>query len=169
MVASFALITLTSACSGYLLGSNERGYGTCPSDQGSWSDSLVCDETRKYRITLCLAEQGLYHFPFRGTSWPTAPHRLPSMFLRMPNWWPTTGDGPNTQKERSPSRSPAFTGYELYCRTFVNDEPNVFKVKPFSDIRCRAVEPTKLIKASLQRWRTKRKDVEAKILNFPSP
>jgi len=71
-------------------------------------------------------------------------------------------------EELKPEQISGLPRYQFYCRTFVDNEPKVFRVKSYPDIGRRGDEanPTKLIKASLQRFGTRRKDVEAKILKF---
>jgi hypothetical protein len=58
--------------------------------------------------------------------------------------------------------------YSFYCRTFIDDLPQARRVIGFPTILKRGDEanPTKLIKHSLQRYGSKRKEVIAKINRF---
>jgi hypothetical protein len=60
--------------------------------------------------------------------------------------------------------------YTFYCRSFVDDEPKVIKLRGYPNLEPRGDEanPTKLIKQSLMRWGKDRKETEAKILKILS-
>jgi len=83
----------------------------------------------------------------------------------------TTGGAQSKRPEGLMKRLAEITDLPRYMfkvRSFENDQPIVRTVKCDPPITRRGDEanPTKLIKASLQRWGTKRKAVEVKIMKF---
>ncbi len=126
-------------------------------------------ESRKYGITLVMAEQGLHQVPFAQEILSNCPTQIAfnvsgeDAKLIADNWrWV------EYPEELKAEQITGLPRYEFYCRTFVKNEPKVFRVKSYPDIERRGDEanPTKLIKASLERWGTKRTIVTERITKF---
>ena len=128
-------------------------------------------ESRKYGITLVLATQSMYQLPFASDVFSNCPTQITfnvsgnDAEAITKNWryleYP---------EELRPEHITALPRYSFYCRTFVHDEPKVVKLRGYPNLEPRGDEanPTKLIKQSLMRWATRRKDVEQNIKNFLS-
>ena len=126
-------------------------------------------ESRKYGISLVVASQGMYQLPFARDLFSNCPTQIAfnvsgeDAEAIANNWrWK------EYPEELRPEQITALPRYTFYCRTFVDDEPKVVKLRGYSVIRKRGDEanPTKLIKQSLMRWGRGRKGTEAKILKF---
>jgi len=126
-------------------------------------------ESRKYGISLVCASQGLHQLPFAK-----------DVFSNCPTQIAFNVSGEDAQAiadswrwrdmlhELTAENITALPRYAFYCRTFENDEPKVVRLTAHPPAARRGDEanPTKLIKQSLMRYGTRRKDVEQKILAF---
>jgi len=128
-------------------------------------------ESRKYGISLVLATQGMYQLPFAKDVFSNCPTQIAfnvsgeDAEAIAKNW--RYVEYPN---ELRPEHITALPRYSFYCRTFVNDEPTVVRLRGFPTAVRRGDEanPTKLIKQSLMRWGKSRKDVTENIKKFLS-
>jgi DNA helicase HerA-like ATPase len=122
-------------------------------------------ESRKYGITLVLASQGMYQLPFAKDVFSNCPTQIV---------FNVSGEDAKSIEENWNEQyvsATAITGlprYVFFCRTFMDDSPNAKCIVGWSGVAKRGDEanPTKLIKQSLMRWGTKRKDTIAKINHF---
>jgi len=128
-------------------------------------------ESRKYGISLVLATQGMYQLPFAKDVFSNCPTQIAfnvsgeDAKAIADNWrWI------EYPEEVTPEKITGLPRYNFYCRTFVDDEPTVVRLNGFPNAVRRGDEanPTKLIKQSLMRWGTNRKDVTANIQKFLS-
>ena len=126
-------------------------------------------ESRKYAITLVLASQGMYQLPFAKDVFSNCPTQIAfnvsgeDAEAIAKNWrWV------EYPEELRAEQITALPRYQFFCRTFINDQPKVFQVSAYPDLKPRGDEanPTKLIKQSLMRWGTRKADVEEKIQKF---
>jgi len=129
----------------------------------------LLSESRKYGITLVLATQGMHQLPFAKDVFSNCPTQIAFNVSGQDaqaiadNWrW---NEYP---EEVRPERITALPRYSFYCRTFVNDHPQVIRLTGYPNIKTTGKEthPSKLIRHSLERWSTKRKDIEGKINKF---
>ncbi len=124
-------------------------------------------ESRKYGITLVLASQGMYQLPFAKDVFSNCPTQIV---------FNVSGEDAKSIEENWNEQyvsATAITGlprYVFFCRTFTDDSPNAKRIIGWSGVAKRGDEanPTKLIKQSLMRWGTKRKDTITKINHFLS-
>jgi DNA helicase HerA-like ATPase len=122
-------------------------------------------ESRKYGITLVLATQGMHQLPFAKDVFSNCPTQITfnvsgaDAKAIAENW---------NAEHISASHITSSPRYTFYCRTFKDDAPLARFITARNNIEKRGDEstPTKLIKQSLMRWGTKRRDVEAKINRF---
>lgn len=122
-------------------------------------------ESRKYGITLVLATQGMHQLPFAKDVFSNCPTQITfnvsgaDAKAIAENW---------NEEHITPSHITSSPRYTFYCRTFKDDQPLARFIVARNNIEKRGDESTatKLIKQSLMRWGTKRKDVEAKINKF---
>jgi hypothetical protein len=122
-------------------------------------------ESRKYGITLVLASQGMYQLPFARDVFSNCPTQITfnvsgeDAKAIQENW--------NEQNVQA-SHVTGLHRYQFYCRTFIEDIPYAKHIIGWAGIQKRGDEanPTKLIKQSLMRYGTKRKDVIEKINRF---
>ena len=123
-------------------------------------------ESRKYAITLVTASQGLYQTPFARDLLANCPTQIcfnvagEDARLTAENW-----NVPHV----APQHLTGLPRYEFYVRTFDDKNfPTVRRLAAYRTIARRGDEAnsTKLIKQSLMRWGSRRKDVEARILKF---
>jgi hypothetical protein len=121
-------------------------------------------EGRKYGVSLVSGTQGMYQLPFAKDLLANCPTQIifnasgEDAKLMATNW----GQDVAYQITDLPR-------YHFYARSFnARNEPLVshFEANPPVQKRGDEANATKLIKASLERWGTKRKDVEARILKF---
>jgi DNA helicase HerA-like ATPase len=128
-------------------------------------------ESRKYAISLVLATQGMYQLPFAKDVFSNCPTQIAfnvsgeDAEAIVKNWRWT--EYPEELRATDITSLPRYT---FYCRTFVENEPKVVKLSGFPNLEKRGDEanPTSLIKQSLMRYGTKRKDVEANVRKFLS-
>lgn len=121
-------------------------------------------EGRKFGIALVSGTQGMYQLPFARDLLANCPTQIvfnsmgedAEMLAR--NW----GEESKAREITGLSR------YRFISRTFENDIPKVRTVlaDPAVQKRGNEANQTKLIKQSLMRWGTKKKEVEAKIYKF---
>ena len=122
-------------------------------------------ESRKYGITLVLASQGMYQLPFAADVFSNCPTQIV---------FNVSGEDAKAIEENWNEQyvtAQAITGlprYTFFCRTFTDNGPTAKRIIGYPNIEKRGDEanPTKLIKASLQRYGTKRKEVIEKINKF---
>jgi hypothetical protein len=122
-------------------------------------------ESRKYGITLVLASQGMYQLPFAADIFANCPTQIV---------FNVSGEDAKAIEENWNEQyvtSTAITGlhrYAFFCRTFGENGPTAKQIIGYPNIEKRGDEAnaTKLIKASLQRYGTPRKDVIDKINRF---
>lgn len=125
--------------------------------------STLLAEGRKYGVSLVSGTQGMYQLPFAKDLLANCPTQIifnasgEDAKLMATNW----GDDCAGEITSLPR-------YMFKVRSFEKDQPIVRTVQCDPPIQRRGDEanPTKLIKASLQRWGVKRKDVETRILKF---
>jgi hypothetical protein len=126
-------------------------------------------ESREYGITLVLATQGMHQLPFAKDVFSNCPTQIAFNVSGQDaqaiadNWrW---NEYP---EEVRPERITALPRYSSYCRTFVNDHPQVIRLTSYPNIKSTGKEthPSKLIRHSLERWGINRRDIEAKINKF---
>jgi hypothetical protein len=122
-------------------------------------------ESRKYGITLVLASQGMYQLPFSKDVFSNCPTQI--TFNVSGEDAKSIEENWNEQDVQA-AHITSLPRYSFYCRTFIDDLPSAQRIIGWPSIQKRADEasPTKLIKQSLIRYGTKRKDVEAKINKF---
>jgi hypothetical protein len=122
-------------------------------------------ESRKYGISLVLASQGMYQLPFASDVFSNCPTQISfnvsgedAKAIEL-NW---------NEEHVQATHITSLPRYSFYCRTFIDDLPQARRVIGWPTIQKRGDEanPTKLIKQSLQRYGSKRKDVIAKINRF---
>jgi len=126
---------------------------------------VLLAEGRKYGINLVAASQGMYQLPFARDLFSNCPTQIAfnvsgeDAELTARNW-----NDPNI----TPQHITDLPRYEFYARTFEDDSPIARRIKsyPAQARRQDEANPTKIIKASLERWASKKKDVEAKIAKF---
>ena len=122
-------------------------------------------ESRKYGITLVLASQGMYQLPFAKDVFSNCPTQIT---------FNVSGDDAKAIEENwneeqvQATHITSLPRYSFYCRTFIDDLPHARRVVGWPSVQKRGDEsnPTRLIKQSLMRWGTKRKDVIEKINRF---
>ncbi len=122
-------------------------------------------ESRKYGITLVLASQGMYQLPFAKDVFSNCPTQIT---------FNVSGDDAKAIEENwneeqvQATHITSLPRYSFYCRTFIDDLPHARRVVGWPSVQKRGNEsnPTRLIKQSLMRWGTKRKDVIEKINRF---
>ncbi len=122
-------------------------------------------ESRKYGITLVLASQGMYQLPFAKDVFSNCPTQIT---------FNVSGDDAKAIEENwneeqvQATHITSLPRYSFYCRTFIDDLPHARRVAGWPSVQKRGDEsnPTRLIKQSLMRWGTKRKDVIEKINRF---
>jgi hypothetical protein len=122
-------------------------------------------ESRKYGITLVTASQGRYQLPFARDLDSNSPTQI--VF---------NVSGEDAQQFELNWNEPFMTAtkitnlprYQFLCRTFTDDRPAAFHVFGYDNIKKRGDEAnaTKLIKQSLMRYGTRRKDTVEKINKF---
>jgi hypothetical protein len=121
-------------------------------------------ESRKYGITLVLASQGMYQLPFAKDVFSNCPTQITfnvsgeDAKAIQENW---------NEEQIQATHITSLPRYQFYCRT-ITDAPEAHRIIGWPTIQKRGDEanPTKLIKHSLQRYGTRRKDVIAKINRF---
>ncbi|HEY1757925.1 MAG TPA: type IV secretory system conjugative DNA transfer family protein [Bryobacteraceae bacterium] len=122
-------------------------------------------ESRKYGITLVLASQGMYQLPFAKDVFSNCPTQIvfnvsgEDARAVEENW---------NEEQVQATHITSLPRYSFYCRTFIDDLPQARRVIGWPTVQKRGDEanPTKLIKHSLMRFGTRRKDVIAKINRF---
>ena len=122
-------------------------------------------ESRKYGITLVLASQGMYQLPFAADVFSNCPTQIS---------FNVSGEDAKAIEENWNEQyvtAQAITGlprYTFFCRSFGDNGPTAKRIIGYPNLEKRGDEsnPTKLIKASLQRYGTKRSDVIQKINKF---
>ena len=122
-------------------------------------------ESRKYGISLVLASQGMYQLPFARDVFSNCPTQI--TFNVSGEDAKATGENWNEEQVQA-THITSLPRYNFYCRTFIDDLPHARRVIGWPSVARRGDEatPTKLIKQSLMRWGTKRKDVIEKINRF---
>jgi len=121
-------------------------------------------ESRKYGITLVLASQGMYQLPFAKDVFSNCPTQITfnvsgeDAKAIQENW---------NEEQIQATHITSLPRYEFYCRT-ITDAPTARRIIGWPTIQKRGDEAnaTKLIKASLMRYGTRRKDVIEKINRF---
>jgi hypothetical protein len=121
-------------------------------------------ESRKYGITLVLASQGMYQLPFAKDVFSNCPTQITfnvsgeDAKAIQENW---------NEEQIQATHITSLPRYEFYCRT-ITDAPEARRIIGWPTVQKRGDEanPTKLIKHSLQRYGTRRKDVIEKINRF---
>jgi hypothetical protein len=127
-------------------------------------------ESRKYGISLVMASQGMYQLPFAADILANCPTQIvfnvsgEDAQAITDNWrWI------EYPEELRPADITALPRYTCYCRTFMGDEPKVVKLRAGQVVkRGDEANPTKLIKQSLMRWGSRKKDVLSRIGKFLS-
>ena len=122
-------------------------------------------ESRKYGITLVLATQGMHQLPFAKDVFSNCPTQITfnvsgaDAKAIAENW---------NDENVSASHITSLPRYSFFCRTFKDDQPIARYILARAAIKKRGDEanPTKLIKQSLMRWATNRKEVQDKISKF---
>lgn len=122
-------------------------------------------ESRKYGITLVLASQGMYQLPFAKDVFSNCPTQIV---------FNVSGEDAKSIEENWNEQyvsATAITGlprYVFFCRTFTDDSPKAKRIIGWNGVEKRGDEanPTKLIKQSLMRYGTKRKETVARINKF---
>jgi hypothetical protein len=122
-------------------------------------------ESRKYGITLVLASQGMYQLPFAADIFANCPTQIV---------FNVSGEDAKAIEENWNEQyvtSSAITGlhrYTFFCRTFGENGPTAKRIIGYPNIDKRGDEAnaTKLIKQSLMRYGSRRKEVETKIMKF---
>jgi hypothetical protein len=122
-------------------------------------------ESRKYGITLVMGEQGLYQLPFAADIFSNCPTQITfnvsgeDASVIEKNW---------NEPYVTSTNITCLPRYTFFVRSFGDLGPSAHRIIGYPNIEKRGDEanPTKLIKASLQRYGTKRKDVIAKINKF---
>ena len=122
-------------------------------------------ESRKYGISLVLASQGMYQLPFARDVFSNCPTQI--TFNVSGEDAKATSENWNEEQVQA-THITSLPRYSFYCRTFIDDLPHARRVIGWPSVQRRGDEatPTKLIKQSLMRWGTKRKDVIEKINRF---
>jgi len=122
-------------------------------------------ESRKYGISLVLASQGMYQLPFAKDVFSNCPTQI--TFNVSGEDAKATGENWNEEQVQA-THITSLPRYSFYCRTFIDDLPHARRVIGWPSVQRRGDEatPTKLIKQSLMRWGTKRKNVIEKINRF---
>ena len=126
-------------------------------------------ESRKYGISLVLATQGMHQLPFAKDVFSNCPTQIcfnvsgEDARAVADNW-----RYKDYLNELTAENITALPRYSFYCRTFVKNEPAVMRIKANFPITRRGDEadPQKLIKQSLMRYGTNRKEVQKKVLKF---
>jgi Type IV secretion-system coupling protein DNA-binding domain len=121
-------------------------------------------EGRKFGIALVSGTQGMYQLPFARDLLANCPTQIvfnssgEDAELMAKNWG----------QESAINQIIGLPRYRFMARTFENDIPKVRTVLADPAVQPRGDEanPTKLIKQSLMRWGTKKKEVEQKIYKF---
>jgi hypothetical protein len=121
-------------------------------------------EGRKFGIALVSGTQGMYQLPFARDLLANCPTQIvfnssgEDAELMAKNWG----------METAINQIIGMPRYRFMARTFENDIPKVRTVLADPAVQSRGDEAnqTKLIKQSLMRWGTKKKDVEQKIYKF---
>jgi hypothetical protein len=121
-------------------------------------------EGRKFGIALVSGTQGMYQLPFARDLLANCPTQIvfnssgEDAELMAKNW----GEESKAREITGLSR------YRFIARTFENDIPKIRTILADATIQPRGDEanPTKLIKQSLMRWGTKKKDTQDKIYRF---
>ena len=122
-------------------------------------------ESRKYGITLVLASQGMCQLPFAKDVFSNCPTQITfnvsgeDAKAIEENW---------NEEQVQATHITSLPRYSFYCRTFVDNLPHARRIVGWPTVQKCGDEanPTKLIKHSLMRWGTKRKDVIEKINRF---
>ena len=122
-------------------------------------------ESRKYGITLVLASQGMYQLPFAKDVFSNCTTQITfnvsgeDAKAIEENW---------NEEQVQATHITSLPRYSFYCRTFIDDLPHARRVVGWPSVQKRGDEanPTKLIKQSLMRWGTKRRNVIEKINRF---
>jgi hypothetical protein len=124
-------------------------------------------ESRKYAITLVLATQGMYQLPFADDVFSNCPTQI--VFNVSGKDAKQIAENWNDENVTA-SHITSQSRYTFYCRTFKDNSPGAHFVIGRPNIQKRGDEAntTKLIKQSLMRWGTSRKDVENNIRKFLS-
>jgi TraM recognition site of TraD and TraG len=121
-------------------------------------------ESRKYGITLVLASQGMYQLPFAKDVFSNCPTQITfnvsgdDAVAIAENW---------NEEQVQATHITSLPRYQFYCRT-ITDAPQAHRIIGWPSIKKTGNEsnPTKLIKASLMRYGTNRKEVIDKINRF---
>lgn len=121
-------------------------------------------EGRKFGIALVSGTQGMYQLPFARDLLANCPTQIvfnssgEDAEMMAQNWG----------RETATNEIIGLPRYRFMVRSFENDMPKVRTVLSDSPLAPRGDEanPTKLIKHSLERWGTRRKDVQKKIYKF---
>jgi hypothetical protein len=135
----------------------------------AWDASLATQSwNRQSRKRWCWAAR-MYQLPFAKDVFSNCPTQISfnvsgeDANAIAENWRYTAY--PEELKAEDITRLPR---YEFYCRTFVDDEPKVVKLRGYPTLTQRGDEstPTKLIKHSIERWGKDRKQAQEKIYRF---
>jgi hypothetical protein len=122
-------------------------------------------ESRKYGITLVLAGQGMYQLPFAKDVFSNCPTQISfnvsgeDAKAIETNW---------NEQDVQATHITSLPRYSFYCRTFIDDLPTARRVIGWPTVQKRPdlANSTKLIKHSLMRWGTRRKDAIERIHRF---
>lgn len=122
-------------------------------------------ESRKYGITLVLASQGMYQLPFAKDVFSNCPTQIV---------FNVSGEDAKAIEENWNEQyvsATSITGlprYTFFCRSFGDNGPRAKRILGYPNIEKRGDEAnaTKLIKQSLMRYGSRRKEVEKKIMKF---
>jgi hypothetical protein len=122
-------------------------------------------ESRKYGITLVMGEQGLYQLPFAADIFSNCPTQITfnvsgeDASVIEKNW---------NEPYITSTNITCLPRYTFYARSFGDLGPAAHRIIGYPTVEKRGDEanPTKLIKASLQRYGKRRKDVIVKINKF---
>jgi DNA helicase HerA-like ATPase len=120
-------------------------------------------EGRKFGVALVSGTQGMYQLPFARDLLANCPTQIifnssgEDAELMAKNW------GEDIALEIT-----SLPRYRFKVRSFENDLPITRTIECYAPIKPRGDEanPTKLIKSSLERWGTDRREIEAKIYKF---
>jgi len=121
-------------------------------------------ESRKYGISLVLASQSAAQLPFLADVFANCPTQIA---------YQASGDDAmnfarNWGHETMAQAVVSLPRFECYVRTFIGDSPTVVRTiaQPAIERQGNEANVTALIKQSLERWGTKRREVEARIGRF---
>lgn len=128
--------------------------------------STILTEGRKYGVSLVSATQGLYQLSFARDLLANCPTQIAFNSLGedadmlASNW----------KSEAKANEIAGLSRYSFIARSFQNNVPKIqtLLADPINLIQTAKANPTKLIKHSLERWGTSRKETEKKIYKFLS-